>query len=203
MRKTGTIDLIGIAIAIGFGVAVWGAVRAATIALPAVADFFLGVKIADDKPTQTPPEAPVEAERPTAAVVIDIETERPLEAWEEALESKLVDNDQFLRLGGRQWVIPNTVDVNHLFLLAEARANGKFRLAVSPNSLDTDAGISRNGKSPNAQSLIDFLASIGAVKGTGERRPYLWAELGMQLFPTKFESPLPPQISNDLVPVTS
>lgn len=204
LKQSGIVDLITVGISLGAGVAAWGAWRATLIASPVLLDMISGVKRVGVNPGSRPedkPEPPIvrqDTAVPEPIIMIDVEGERPLEVWEQALEDKLRDNDRFLVLNGRQWSIPDTVSIDHLFQLAEARAEGKLRQFLSPNSLNDYAGISRNGKAPNAQSLIDFLASIGAVKSNGERRPYSLTELGEKLFPEKFETP-PPAPANGVL----
>lgn len=187
LRQNGVIDFVGIGIAVGTGIAAWGAVRAATILTPNVLNFFLSIPVApklENKPDLT-------AAVPPAPALPVVEDEEGIEAWEIALEAKLYE-DRRLRIGSRVVEIPANVEIEHLYQLAEARAKGLVRYLVSPTALDEEVGISRNGREPNAQTLVAFLLDIGAVDFKGDRRPMPWTRVGQELFPSTFsDSPAP------------
>lgn len=109
------------------------------------------------------------------------------EAWEIHMNNITLPDGR-IRIGTRVVDIPDTVDYDHLLAIAKHRANNQLG-NVSTVSLH-NIGVTRNGKPPNAQSLIEWLLKEGVLKDNGERRPYSFTRLGEKLFPV-YTSPPP------------
>lgn len=109
------------------------------------------------------------------------------EAWEIHMNNITLPDGR-IRIGTRVVDIPDTVDYDHLLAIAKHRANNQLS-SVSTVTLN-NIGVTRNGKPPNAHSLIEWLLKEGVLKDNGERRPYSFTRLGEKLFPV-YTSPLP------------
>lgn len=109
------------------------------------------------------------------------------EAWEIHMNNITLPDGR-IRIGTRVVDIPDTVDYDHLLAVAKHRASNQLG-NVSTVTLQ-NIGVTRNGKPPNAHSLIEWLLKEGVLKDNGERRPYSFTRLGEKLFPV-YTSPLP------------
>lgn len=145
----------------------------------------------EDKPKskiEPPKKAESDSSKQTIEFVSPIrQVEVVGEVWQVHMNNVTLPDGR-IRIGTRVVDIPDTVDYDHLMKLAEHRASGGVG-SVSTVTLNS-IGITRNGKPPNAQSLIEWLLKEGVLKDNGERRPCTFTRMGEKLFPD-YTTPLP------------